>query len=138
MHPVPFKAARLPVESSVAKLVIFRKAGKQIKRGNCVRAQALCVACTSFCYGNTAVAARVGAHCLRYLRRIMPFSEILEAARAGLSHMLWACPEAPMRGEFPDGRGWNAALLSSDSQLQARLIRQAEDAARAHEIMADV
>ncbi|KAH7971597.1 hypothetical protein HPB52_000340 [Rhipicephalus sanguineus] len=58
--------------------------------------------------------------------------------RADLSHMLWACPEAPMRAEFPDGRGWKAALLSCDSQLQAGLVRQAEDAARTHGIMADV
>lgn len=58
--------------------------------------------------------------------------------RADLSHILWACPQAPMRGEFPDGSGWDAALLSSDSQLQARLIQQAEDGARAHGIMAVV
>lgn len=58
--------------------------------------------------------------------------------RADLSHILWACPQAPMRGDFPDGRGWNTALLSSDSQLQARLIRQAEDAAKAHGIVAVV
>ncbi|KAH7975518.1 hypothetical protein HPB52_002614 [Rhipicephalus sanguineus] len=58
--------------------------------------------------------------------------------RADLSHTLWACPEAPMRGEFPDGRGWKAAFLGSDSQLQARLVRQAEDAAGALGIIADV
>ncbi|KAH7964444.1 hypothetical protein HPB51_027316 [Rhipicephalus microplus] len=55
-----------------------------------------------------------------------------------VENMLGELTKAPMRGEFPDGSLWNAALLSSDSQLQARLIRQAEDVARAHEIMAVV
>ncbi|KAH8030547.1 hypothetical protein HPB51_008667 [Rhipicephalus microplus] len=53
-------------------------------------------------------------------------------------NMLGELTKAPMRGEFPDGSGWDAALLSSDSQIQVRLIRQAEDAARAHGIMAVV
>ncbi|KAH7934423.1 hypothetical protein HPB51_029191 [Rhipicephalus microplus] len=55
-----------------------------------------------------------------------------------VENMLGELTKAPMRGEFPDGSGWDAALLSSDSQIQARLIRQAEDAARAHGIMAVV
>ncbi|KAH8029952.1 hypothetical protein HPB51_005976 [Rhipicephalus microplus] len=55
-----------------------------------------------------------------------------------VENMLGELTKAPMRGEFPDGSGWDAVLLSSDSQLQARLIRQAEDAARARGIMAVV
>ncbi|KAH8036688.1 hypothetical protein HPB51_003940 [Rhipicephalus microplus] len=55
-----------------------------------------------------------------------------------VENMLGELTKVPMKGEFPDGSGWDAALLSSDSQLQARIIRQAEDAARAHGIMAVV
>ncbi|KAH8031381.1 hypothetical protein HPB51_016565 [Rhipicephalus microplus] len=55
-----------------------------------------------------------------------------------VENMLGELIKAPMIGEFLDGSGWDAALLSSDSQSQARLIRQAEDAAKAHGIMAAV
>ncbi|KAH8034542.1 hypothetical protein HPB51_025665 [Rhipicephalus microplus] len=82
-----------------------------------------------------------GAHAVkRRAEEISPVEneDLSKPLEKKVENMLGELTKDPMRGEFPDGSAWNTALLSSDSQLQACLIQQAEDAAKSHGIMAVV
>ncbi|KAG0419432.1 hypothetical protein HPB47_004115 [Ixodes persulcatus] len=49
-------------------------------------------------------------------------------AHANLAHIIWACPQDPFP-EIPSEERWEASLRSPDPDLQARLVKRAEEVA---------
>ncbi|KAG0433430.1 hypothetical protein HPB47_019916 [Ixodes persulcatus] len=49
-------------------------------------------------------------------------------AHANLAHIIWACPQDPFP-EIPSEKRWEASLRSPDPDLQARLVKRAEEVA---------
>ncbi|KAG0424091.1 hypothetical protein HPB47_000159 [Ixodes persulcatus] len=49
-------------------------------------------------------------------------------AHANLAHIIWACPRDPFP-EIPSEERWEASLRSPDPDLQARLVKRAEEVA---------
>ncbi|KAG0434731.1 hypothetical protein HPB47_018912 [Ixodes persulcatus] len=49
-------------------------------------------------------------------------------AHTNLAHIIWACPQVPFP-EIPSEEGWEASLRSPDPDLQAHLVKRAEEVA---------
>lgn len=64
------------------------------------------------------------------------------ADKATLQHIIWACPQKPRSPNralnIRTQEQWEAALLSSHPDVQQLLVQLAEDAARAHGLMAAI